>query len=84
MLDQIDIAVNGPTLDEAIEELIRELKTYAEDYRDNMSLFLNAPNRKGHFPYILRVWLCDNTRKLNHFWRFKYAPKIWSPEKVLR
>ena len=63
-LDLIDIAVNGPTLNEAIEELVRELKIYAEDYRDNINLFLNAPNRKAHFPYVLRVWLCDNDQEI--------------------
>lgn len=63
-LDMIDIAVNAPILDEAIEELVKELKIYAEDYRDNINLFLNAPNRKGHFPYVLRIWLCDNDREI--------------------
>ena len=63
-LDLIDIAVNGPTLDKAIKELVKELKIYAEDYRDNINLFLNAPNRKGHFPYVLRVWLCDNDQEI--------------------
>ncbi|MDF9407069.1 MAG: hypothetical protein A4E52_01587 [Pelotomaculum sp. PtaB.Bin013] len=63
-LNEIDIAVNEPTLKKAIDELIKEMKIYAQDYIDRSQLFLNAPNRKGHFPYILRVLLCDNDQEI--------------------
>lgn len=63
-LNEVDIAVNGSTMDEAICELIRELKVYAQDYLDRLQLFLNAPNRKGHFSYVLRVLLCENDQEI--------------------
>lgn len=63
-LNELEIAVNGPNVDEAINELVRELKVYAQDYLDRLQLFLNAPNRKGHFPYILRVLLCDSDQEI--------------------
>lgn len=63
-LNEIDIAVNAPTLDEALNELVKELKIYAEDYRNQLQLFLHAPNRRGHFPYMLRVWLCDSEQEI--------------------
>jgi hypothetical protein len=63
-INVLDIAVNKPTLDEAVNELVRELKIYAQEYIDRLQLFLNAPNRKGHFPYILRVLLCENDQEV--------------------
>ncbi|NLI11529.1 exoribonuclease R [Pelotomaculum propionicicum] len=63
-LNEIDIAVNKPTVDEAVNELVQELKVYAQDYLERLQLFLNAPNRKGHFPYILRVLLCNNDQEI--------------------
>lgn len=63
-LNEIGIAVNEPNLDKAIGELIKEMKIYAQDYIDRSQLFLNAPNRKGHFPYILRILLCDSDQEI--------------------
>lgn len=63
-LNEIDIAVNEPNQNKAIDELVKELKIYAQDYLDRLQLFLNAPNRKGHFPYILRVSLYDSVQEI--------------------
>ena len=63
-LNELELFVNANSLSEAIDELVLEIKTYSEDYRDRIELFLNAPNRKGHFPYVLRVWLCDNDQQI--------------------
>jgi hypothetical protein len=54
-LEQLDIYVNGVNLEKAKEELINELKIYTEEYIQRSQLFLNAPNRLGHFPYVLRI-----------------------------
>ena len=59
-LNELVLVVNAPTLEEAVNEIVREIKIYAEDYHERLQLFLNAPNRKGHFPYLLRVWLCND------------------------
>ena len=53
-LDQLEIYVNGNTLEEAIKTLIDDLKFYAQDYIQRSQLFLHAPNRRSHFPYVLR------------------------------
>ncbi|TDA69858.1 MAG: exoribonuclease R [Clostridia bacterium] len=63
-LDEMDLAVNGPTLEEALEELAQEIKLYCQDYLDRPQLFLNAPNRRPHFPYVLRVALCDSDEEI--------------------
>jgi hypothetical protein len=63
-LDQLEIYVNGKTTEDAINEFIEELKTYANDFIERSQLFLNAPNRRSHFPYILRVLLCDTNEEI--------------------
>ena len=56
-LDSIDIVENAQTKDQAIEAVIQELKVYAQEYFTRLSVFLHAPNRKIHLPYVLRVLL---------------------------
>lgn len=63
-LDQLEIYSNGETFDEALFQLIQDLKFYAQDYIERSQLFLNAPNRREHFPYILRILLCENDNEI--------------------
>jgi antitoxin YefM len=63
-VDELDIAVNGATRDQALQELVQELKVYAEDYVARLPLFLNSPNRRPHLPFILRVQLADNDAEI--------------------
>ena len=63
-LDQLEIYVNGNTLEEAIKILINDLKFYAQDYIQRSQLFLHAPNRRSHFPYVLRILLCNNDEEI--------------------
>lgn len=59
-LDSLELYANNTTLDLATKDLIEDLKIYAQDYLDRSQLFLHAPNRKPHFPYVLRILLCDS------------------------
>jgi len=59
-LDSLEIYANNSTLDLAANDLIEDVKVYAQDYMDRSQLFLQAPNRKSHFPYVLKVLLCEN------------------------
>ncbi len=63
-LDILEMYVNGETLDKAITDLVQDLKNYAQDYIDRSQLFLNAPNRRSHFPYVLRILLCENDEEI--------------------
>jgi hypothetical protein len=69
-LDEIDIAVNASNQGEAVEELVKEMRVYAQDYLDRFQLFLNAPNRKAHFPYVMRVLLCDSDQEIKSLLEF--------------
>ena len=48
---------NEKTREEAIKALAVELKDYAEDYLERS--WNNAPNRKHHYPIVLKVLLKD-------------------------
>ena len=63
-LDQVDIYINAASLDQAKKEMAEELSLYAHDYMERSQLFLNAPNRRSHFPYVLRILLCDNVEEV--------------------
>lgn len=63
-LDQLEVYANGETLEHAVKNLIEDLKVYASDYLERSQLFLNAPNRRPHFPYILRILLAENDQEL--------------------
>lgn len=64
LLDHLDLYANADSLEEARQELVRDLKAYAQDYIERAQLFLNAPNRRGHFPYVLRVLLCNSEEEI--------------------
>ncbi|MDI3481244.1 MAG: antitoxin YefM [Tepidanaerobacteraceae bacterium] len=72
-MDTLELAANGPTVEEALSELIQDLKTYAQDYMERAQLFLNAPNRKHHLPYLLRVLLCDSDEEIKSLLKVNYA-----------
>ena len=63
-LDELDLFVNATNAEQAITELITDMKAYAQDYFDRSQLFLHAPNRRGHFPYVLRIMLCENDQDI--------------------
>lgn len=59
-LDELDLVVNGDDRETAIVDLINEVKLYAEEYQQRIQVFLNAPNRRVHLPYLMRIWLCHS------------------------
>ncbi len=63
-LDQLEIYVNSSNTEEAVKELVEDLKLYAQDYIQRSQLFFHAPNRRSHFPYVLRILLCDNDKEI--------------------
>jgi antitoxin YefM len=63
-LDQLELYVNGDSTDQAAQDLVNDLKFYAQDYMERSQLFLNAPNRRPHFPYILRVLMCESDEEI--------------------
>lgn len=56
-----------------LDRRVKYLKAYAQDYSARPQLFLQAPNRKSHFPYVLRVLLCENDEEIRGLLEFSDA-----------
>ena len=63
-LDQLEIYINSQSKEEAIIQLIEEIKLYSQDYIQRSQMFFHAPNRRPHFPYVLRVLLCNTDEEI--------------------
>lgn len=59
-IPELDLLAWGEDLEEAKDELVDDVIEYAKDYMNRFNLFFNAPNRKHHLPYILRILLFDD------------------------
>ena len=53
-----DIVVSGETREAALLNMAQLMREYAEEYlTTSFKLFFNTPNRRGHFPYVLKIAL---------------------------
>ncbi len=62
--DELEWAVNAPTQEAAVRDLLQDLRQYAEDYLARAQVFLRAPNRRVHFPYVLRILLAETDEQV--------------------
>ncbi len=60
----------------AMDELIKDLKMYADDYLSRAHYFLQSPNRKEHFPYVLRIAMCHSDEEIKEALEVTYASEI--------
>jgi antitoxin YefM len=58
-LPEFTLYGRGSDLDEATEDLLDEVRAYVEEYLAETELFLRAPNRSHHFPWVLKAALAD-------------------------
>lgn len=65
-VDELDWAVNAASVEEAASALVTDLRQYAEGYLERASLFLRAPNRRPHFPYVLKISLARDEEEIRH------------------
>lgn len=59
-LDELKLYAYADTLQEALEQIIDLAVEYTKDYINRIELFLNIPDRKSQYPYILRISHCLN------------------------
>ena len=62
--DEIDLIVNAETEEEAITKLAEEILEYAEDFYNEFNVWSIAPNRKAHIPYVFKVLILDDIKKV--------------------
>jgi hypothetical protein len=58
-LNEIDLVVNASTEKEAVQNLASDIQEYAKDYYEEYHIWSSAPNRKKHFPYVLKALILD-------------------------
>jgi ribonucleotide monophosphatase NagD (HAD superfamily) len=64
VLEEIDIVSNGNTKEDVLNLLAADLREYAEEYYREFEYWYNAPNRKAHLPYILKILLLNETKDI--------------------
>ncbi len=52
---ELDLATEGDTPEEALNDLIDMAIDYAEQYMEEFELFSKSPNRASHKPFILEI-----------------------------
>ena len=62
-LDQIDLIENGPTEQEAMENLSSAILDYATDYY-NEFVYWSRGDRKSHIPFVLKVLILNDIKKI--------------------
>jgi len=60
VLEGFDLVVNGLNQEQTFEKMAEELVDYAQDYFEQFSLYSKSPNRKKHFPYVMKVALSED------------------------
>jgi len=63
-LNEIDLFDNGATKEKAIQNLAIQLLEYSESYYQEINLWYNSPNRKKHYPYIMKVLLKNSLEEV--------------------
>ena len=53
----LPVAADGPTFDEAIDEMVEALREYAEDWQDRL---LDAPNHRDNWGMVQLIGLSDD------------------------
>lgn len=63
-LDEIMVFGDGPTLKEALEDLINNTIDYANMYFEKLNFYKQVPNRRSHYPYLRRILKCATREDL--------------------
>jgi antitoxin YefM len=63
-LPEFQIFGSGRDLPSAREDLLEEVREYVSEYVEDIDAFRSAPNRRAHFPHIVRALVADLAKKL--------------------
>ncbi|MTI94348.1 MAG: hypothetical protein FH749_02515 [Firmicutes bacterium] len=65
-LQGFDLIAYSENKEDALLQIANELMEYAHEYINEFELWHNAPNRKQHFPYLVKVMLQDNAHQVRN------------------
>ena len=63
-LNELDLAENAPTIEEAKKQLAESIFDYAIDFYNEFALWSTAPNRQSHIPYVFKALIMDDIREI--------------------
>ena len=62
--DDMDLIVNAKTEEAAKKLMAEEISEYAEEYFDCYELYHNAPNRRAHFPFVMKALIANSIEEV--------------------
>ena len=63
-LPELALFGRGASFEDAQSDLVDEVGAYVSEYMVDSALYLRAPNRADHFPYVLRAFVADAAGRL--------------------
>lgn len=58
-LPELEVYGHGTDVDSAITDLVEEVREYVDEYLAEIDRYRHAPNRSGHFPYVVKALALD-------------------------
>lgn len=63
-LGELKLYAYADTLEEATAQIVDLAIDYTKDYIDRLELFLNVPDRKTQYPYVIRLTHCQDREEV--------------------
>lgn len=63
-LPELEVYGTGADFEEARDDLVTEVEDYVRDYLADLRRYRSAPNRAGHYPYVLRTFVAERAGRL--------------------
>ena len=58
-LPELEVYGHGEDVDAALADLAEEVREYVDEYLAEIDRYRHAPNRSGHFPYVVKAFALD-------------------------
>lgn len=68
-LEEVGLSANAPDLCHLKEVLSGHLLEYAKDYMEHFTRYFLSPNRRSHFPYIMKAIVQANESSLRDLFK---------------
>jgi Antitoxin of toxin-antitoxin, RelE / RelB, TA system len=63
-LPELGLYGRGAAFEEAQDDLLAEVRDYVDEYLSEAQLYLRAPNRAAHFPFVMKALVADAEERL--------------------
>jgi hypothetical protein len=63
-LPELGLYGRGKAFAEAEDDLLTEVREYVDEYLSETHLYLRAPNRAEHFPFVMKAFVADAEDRL--------------------